>query len=92
MFENFLLENDLIVVNGLEICEGKITRFQETVNRTEQSIIDFFVICRRFLPFVNKMVVDEERKHVLTKFCTKRGVKSIKESDHNTLILELNQK
>ena len=35
------------------------------------------------------MKVDESRKHALTKYCTKKGVKSVKISDHNLLILEL---
>ena len=36
------------------------------------------------------MIVDEARKYSLTKFSTKNGQKSIKESDHNLLILKLN--
>ena len=35
------------------------------------------------------MIIDEERAYSLTKFSGKTGNKSIKESDHNTLILEL---
>ena len=38
------------------------------------------------------MTVDDKRIHTLTKFSTKRGVKSIKKSDHNLLILEINLK
>ena len=38
------------------------------------------------------MKVDEERKYALTKFSTKNGVKSLKVSDHNLLILELSIK
>ena len=36
------------------------------------------------------MIIDEEQKYSLTKFSTKKGVKSVKKSDHNLLILELN--
>ena len=35
------------------------------------------------------MAVDEARRFALTKFSTKTGRKSVKPSDHNTLILEL---
>ena len=87
-----LIENDLIVVNSLDICEGKITRFRKTINRTEQSILDYFVVCRSFLSLITKMIIDEEKKFALTKFSTKKGVKSIKVSDHNLLILELDLK
>ena len=41
---------------------------------------------------VIKLNIDEERKFCLTKYATKTGKPSIKESDHNTLILELNLK
>ena len=36
------------------------------------------------------MIVDEDKIYSLTKFSTKKGVKSCKKSDHNLLILELN--
>ena len=92
LLEDFLEENDLIVVNGMDVCEGNITRFRKTVNRTEKSIIDFFIVCRSFFTLITKMTVDDKRIHTLTKFSTMRGVKSIKKSDHNLLILEINLK
>jgi hypothetical protein len=78
LLEDVLDENDLIVVNGMDICDGNITRFRKTVNRTEKSIIDFFIVCRSFFALITKMTVDDKRIHTLTKFSTKRGVKSIK--------------
>ena len=92
MLESFLNENDLIVVNGLDLCEGKITRFRKTTKRTERSIIDFFIVCRRLLSFVTKMTIDEKRIYTLTKFGSKRGQKIIRASDHNLLILQLKLK
>ena len=41
--ENVITENELIVVNGQELCTGKITRSRKTVNRTEESILDYFM-------------------------------------------------
>ena len=35
------------------------------------------------------MIIDEDKKYSLTKFSTKKGIKSIKNSDHNPLFLEL---
>ena len=90
MLADFLIENDLIVVNGCDICEGKITRHRNTKNRTEKSILDFFIVCRGLFTLITKMKIDEEKKYTLTKFSTKKGNKSIKESDHNLLILHLN--
>ena len=84
-----LKENSLTVVNGTDLCTGVITRIRKTTVRTEESVIDFFIVCEKFLALVTKMIIDEERKFVLTKFSTKNGEKSIKMSDHNLLILEL---
>ena len=35
------------------------------------------------------MKIDEERKYCLTKYASKTGKQSVKESDHNTLFLEI---
>ena len=44
LFEEFLLKNPhLSVVNALTICEGDITRVRYTRERTEETIIDFFL-------------------------------------------------
>ena len=90
LLENVLTENDLVIVNSLDICKGKITRFRKTINRTEESILDYFIVCRSFLSMVTKMMIDEDKLYSLTKFSTKKGIKSNKKSDHNLLILELN--
>ena len=82
-----LKENSLTVVNGTDLCTGVITRIRKTTVRTEESVIDFFIVCEKFLALVTKMIIDEERKFVLTKFSTKNGEKSIEMSDHNLLIL-----
>ena len=52
--------------------------------------MDFFVVCDKVLPLVEKIIVDEARQHVLINFNSIRtGGKSV-ESDHNTEILKLN--
>ena len=89
-FHKFVLENDLIVVNSKELCTGTITRYRKTINSEERSVLDYFIVCRQFYNMVFKMTVDEERKYCLTKYSTKTGSKKCKESDHNTLFLELN--
>ena len=60
--------NDLIVINSLDICEGLITRERITDKVNEQSTIDFIIVCRKMLPFVTRMIIDEARAHVLTKY------------------------
>ena len=92
LLETVIKENCLIVVNGSNLCTGNITRRRETVHGTEESVIDHFIVC----PAMHKMIVglhiDEERKYSLTKYTSKSGSKTCsKESDHNTLYLEVNQ-
>ena len=90
LLEDVVVENDLIVVNAMDICKGVITRYRQTVNSEEKSVIDYFIVCRRFFKIIKSMVVDEERIYSLTKYSGRTGNRKIKESDHNTLILELN--
>ena len=89
ILQSVVEENDLVVVNGTEISTGLITRYRKTVNSEEKSIIDFFIVCRRLFLHVVKLEIDEKREHCLTKYSTKSGKQSQKESDHNTLILEI---
>ena len=89
LLEKVVEENDLIVVNGTNLCKGVITRYRKTVNNTERSVIDFFIVCRRFFMLIIHMEIDENRIFSLTKFSNKIGDKRHKESDHNTLILNI---
>ena len=90
LLEKIVNENDLIVVNGTELCNGTITRHRETINNIEESIIDHFIVCKDFFKLVVNMTVDEAGKYSLTKFTNKTGDKiCVKESDHRTLILEI---
>ena len=42
LLEDFLLENELVVVNGLSLCEGTIPCYRKTINR-----VDFCNWCKR---------------------------------------------
>ena len=90
LFQHFLQRNThLVCVNSLDVCEGLITRVRNTKHRTEKAVLDFFVICDKVLPFLKKMVIDEQRLHVLTNFNPIRKGGKVIESDHNTEILEM---
>ena len=80
----------LTVVNGMkEICKGLITRERHTINSIEKSIIDFVIVSDDLVTNVLSMMIDDERKHVLTKLTkTKSGIKKV-ESDHNTILTKL---
>ena len=59
------------------MCKGKL----------EKSILYFFLVCHRVLPFVTKMVIDEKKTHILTNY--QRGGRAIN-YDHFTEYLDIN--
>ena len=84
LFQTFLLQN-LSVVNANPICEGKITRIRHTKERTEESILDFFIVCNQILSLLTKMIVDIKGEISMTRY---RG--KVVKSDHRMLKLEVN--
>ena len=90
LFQQFLERHqNLTVVNALSLCQGLITRSRKNKNQVEESILDFFVVCDRVLPFVTKMVIDDKKKYILTNYqAAKVGGKAIN-SDHFTQFMDL---
>ena len=87
LFKKKLEKNpNLTVVNSLDICEGKITRRRVTLKKTEEAILDFFIVCDKIATFVEKLIIDEEKQFPLTRY-TQKGEK---QSDHNTMLMNLN--
>jgi hypothetical protein len=73
----------LVVVNGSTRCTGTITRKRVTIDSIEESAIDVVMVSADLNENVVKLVIDEERKHALTKLV--KNKKKV-ESDHNPLI------
>ena len=73
----------MFVINGSEKCQGVITRKRTTIEGVEESAIDMVIVSADLEQFVEKLVIDEERKHALTKLV--RNKQKV-ESDHNPLI------
>ena len=93
LFSEFLNRNpSLIVVNALSLCEGIITRKRELQSRTEEAVLDFFVINDKMLPFLKKMLIDEDREYCLSNFAQLKKNKRVIETDHNGLIMEFDLK
>ena len=91
LFEQFLNRNPhLTVVNALPLCEGLITRSRKNKGNQEESILDFFVVCNQVLPFVTKMVIDEEKRHILTNYQSVKTEKKAINSDHYTEYMDVN--
>ena len=91
LFQQFLERNkNLSVVNALPLCEGSITRSRIKNGTKEQSVLDLFVVCSRVLPFVSKMVIDSDKKYILTNYKhAKHGIKAT-DSDHFTEYMDIN--
>ena len=91
LFSDFLKRNpSLIVVNALNVCEGLITRKREYEDKIEEAVLDFFIINERMLPYLTKIIVDEERNYTLSNFTQKKKNGKVTETDHNALIMEMN--
>jgi hypothetical protein len=83
---DIMTRQNLSVVNGMDLCEGVVTRERITKNRIERSVIDFILVCEVMKEFVKRMFIDEDRIHVLTKYAGKSGLKKHVKSDHNILV------
>ena len=91
LLAGIIKRNALLVMNNSEQkCKGKITRRRITKNSREESIIDFVIVCEIMEDMISEVVIDEDRHNILTRHTkTKTGVK-IKESDHNSIITQVN--
>ena len=91
LFSDFLQRNkNLTVVNSSPLCSGLVTRVRDKDGKLEESTLDFFVVCDRILPFVTSMVIDEDKKFILTNYTqVKKGGKAV-DSDHYTQYMDVN--
>ena len=90
MFEEFLVRNPhLNIVNALPQCQGLITRKRRKNDKIEESILDFFIVCNKVLPFVTKMIIDEKKKFVLTNYKQYAKTSKAVDSDHMTEFMDL---
>ena len=72
------------------MCEGVITRIRNKDGIEEKSALDFFIVCSPVLPYITKMVIDVDKKHILTNYSqAKQGGKAT-DSDHFTEYMDLN--
>ena len=89
LFQEFLERHPhLSVVNSLPQCVGLITRSRVCKGVTEESVLDFFVVCNRVLPFVKKMVIDDKKEYILTNYQAARGGGKATNTDHFTEYLD----
>jgi hypothetical protein len=82
---DILVRQNMFVLNADILCDGIITRQRKTRNKVEQSVLDYIIVCDVLKNYFERMSIDENRYHVLTKYASTKGVKCKVESDHNIL-------
>ena len=86
MLARIIDSNALIVPNRSNKCQGLITRRRITKDRIEESCIDVLMFRSDLQESFNSMVIDDQRKHVLSKIRkNKKGI-LVKETDHHVLL------
>ena len=88
LLANIIDRHNLSVVNGTDKCTGLITRQRND----EKSVIDFVIVSKDILESIDRLVIDEERNHVLTRYYKSKKRINIHQSDHNVMITSLNFK
>ena len=73
------------IINKTPKCKGKWTRVN-TQNDNEKAILDYVMTNESVYDDIIEMKIDEEKLYRLTRY---KG-KEIKETDHNTIIIEIN--
>ena len=79
----------VVVANGTKQCTGLITRQRNTTRRVKQSCIDLVIFSSDLKMHFKSLVIDDHRKHVLTRITQTKNDPIIKECDHNVLLSEL---
>ena len=80
---------ELAITNTFDNCKGTITRERVAEDVTERAVLDYILVCEKMKTFLNEMLIDEDRVHVLTKYA-KKGNNKV--SDHNIMFAKFNIK
>ena len=87
ILNEIIRRNALVVMNSIQHkCNGLITRRRVTKKVNEESIIDFVLVCEGMEEIISEVLIDEEKKYVLTRYTKTKNGFNKKESDHNTII------
>ena len=79
---------NMTIANAMDLCNGVVTRERLANGKVEQSVIDYIVVCEAMKEYLEEMIIDDQRIHVLTKYLAKG--KTV--SDHNILMGTFNLK
>ena len=88
LLSDILERHNLSVVNGTDKCNGLITRQR----KDEKSVIDFVIVSKDIFDNIDRLLIDEERNHALTRYYKSKKHINVHQSDHNVMITSLNFK
>ena len=92
LMAEFLERNQLTVVNSLNLCKGTFTRIRKCKGISEKSILDFFVVCKRILPNIISMHIDEDKENILTNYSQVKTGRHAVDSDHVPIEINIDLK
>ena len=92
LLRDLLFRQKLFCLNAHQLCEGLITRHRKTKLGDEKAILDYVIMCKGLAGYVERMVIDEKRENILTKYLSSKGVRQKSESDHNPIYARFNIK
>ena len=81
----FISRRNLTLINNTSICQGLWTR----IEGDSKSAIDLAICNENMISKVIKMVIDEDRKYVLTRVRKTDGIFTEVQSDHNLIFIDL---
>ena len=88
LLREFVKRQNLTIINKQDKCTGKWTREDPKGTRT---IIDYAICNWEMYENINKMIIDDEHKYKITRYQKKKGKAIETPSDHNTIIIEVNE-
>ena len=88
LLRDILERQNLACLNAHKGCAGTITRHRKTVIGDEKAVLDYIIVCDQLLTYFERMLIDEARVNVLTKYATLTGTRVTSESDHNLMFAE----
>ena len=81
---------ELTIANTVDKCIGAITRERVVSGVTQKAILDYILVCEQMKVFLDKVMIDEKRLHVLTNYSRKKGNPIL--SDHNIMFAKFKLK
>ena len=75
------------LVNNMEVTEGGPFTREDPADEENKSCLDYFISSANLMPFIKRLVIDNQRKYAMKRIVYKDGKFKNTFTDHYTLIL-----